>query len=301
VGLPLELKKEVLYTHARLDALDHWSLLGVPWSAPVERVREAYLAKVKVFHPDRHPGNLGSYRARMEAIVRRLTDARDTLVHPTERAAYARKTASPEEVARIEVQALGEEKRSEERRSRLARTNPLLARAGRIQELLARGKRAREEGRWQAALNDFQLVVSLDERNAEARKLADEARRKAGSARAGEEYERGLTAEISGQIRQAISSFLQAAEADPQSTRFALAASRAALTAGDIDLAREQAERALRLAPRDGAAHEALGKVLHAGGNGREAKKALERALELNPDLEQARALLKKMRWSFLG
>jgi tetratricopeptide (TPR) repeat protein len=302
VDLPVELRKEILYVHAKLAELDHWALLGVPWNAPVDRVREAYLAKVKVFHPDRHTGKrLGSYLPRMETVFRALTAARDLLQDPAKREPYVRKTAPADELARMQVRDLESERRSEERRARLVRQNPLLARAGRIQDFLARGKRAFEEGRWQQALNDFQMVVSLDERHPEAKKLAEDARRKLGAARAAEAYESGLKAELAGQPQAALAMFRDAHEADPQNPRYAVATARAALGAGDAAGAREVAERAVRAAPRDGAAHEVLAQVLYAAGHNREAKKAAEKALEIDPDLADAKALVKKLRWNFLG
>lgn len=302
VDLPVELRKEVLYVHARLAELDHWALLGVPWNAPVERVREAYLARVKIFHPDRHTGKrLGSYLARMETVFRALTAARDLLQDPVRREPYVRKTAPPEELARMQLRDLEAERRADERRARLARQNPLLARAGRIQEFLARGKRAFEEGRWQQALNDFQMVVSLDERHPEARKLAEDARRKLGASRAGDAYEAGLKAELAGQPQAALAMFRAAHEADPQNPRYAVATARAALAVGDAAAAREVAERAVRAAPRDGPSHEALAQALYAAGQSREAKRAAEKALELDPSLPDAKALVKKLRWNFLG
>lgn len=302
VDLTVELKKDILYTQAKLGELDHWHLLGLPWGAPVDAVRDAYLARVKVFHPDRHSGKrLGSYRARMEAVFRALTEARDLLVDPARRDAYQRKTAPPDERARLQVREIEDEQRSAERRARLARQNPLLARATRVQDFLARGRAALEAGRWQQALNDFQMVVSLDERHAEARKLAEDARRKLGATRAAEAYEQGLKAELSGQPQTAAALFGEAAEVDPQNGRFAVAAARALVATGDLEGARQHAERAVRLSPREGAAHEVLALVLHASGQSREARKAAERAVELDPALEQARALVRKLRWSFLG
>jgi curved DNA-binding protein CbpA len=302
VDLTAELKKDILFTHAKLGELDHWQLLGLPWGAAVEKVRDAYLDRVKVFHPDRHPGKrLGTFRARMEAIFRALTEARDQLVDPARREAYARKTAPPDERARQQVRQIEGEHRAVERRARLARQNPLLARATRVQEFMARGRAAFEQGNWQQAQNDFQMVVSLDERHGEARKMAEEARRKLLATRAADTYDDGLKAELSGQPQAAAAFFVEAAAADPQNGRFAVAAARALTATGDLEGARQQAERAVRLAPRDGATHEALALVLHASGQVREAKKEAERALELDPSREQARALVRKLRWNFLG
>ena len=65
--------------------------------------------------------------------------------------------------------------------------------------------------------------------------------------------------------------------------------------------ARDLAEQAVRVQPRNAPAHEALGAALEAAGKRADAKKALERAVEIDPRLESAKERLKKLRWSFLG
>ncbi|HET9599603.1 MAG TPA: tetratricopeptide repeat protein [Anaeromyxobacteraceae bacterium] len=300
--LPLETRKEILYLHHRLGELDHWQLLGVRWNASPDDVRSAYLGKAKSFHPDRFAGKrLGSYLSRIERIFRALTEARDVLCDPARRPEYARSSAPPEEFARMEARRLEAEARAGERRARLARANPLVARAARVQELVRRGKQAMDEGKFAQAGNDFLTALGLDPRHPEARTLADAARRKSAALRARELYDRGLAAEMVGNKAAAQAAFREAAEADPAEPRFAAAASRLALEVGDVDGARLQAEAAVRAGPRDARAFEALGAVLHRQGQPREAKRALERAVELDPALETARTLLKKLRWSFLG
>jgi tetratricopeptide (TPR) repeat protein len=302
VDLPPELKKEILYLHGRLDALDHWQVLDLRWNAPVEAVREAYLAKVKVFHPDRYAGRrLGSYLARFQKVFRALTEARDVLCDETRRAAYVRKSAPPEEFARMETRRLEDETRAQERRARLARANPLVARVSRVQDLVARGRQAMAEGRFSQAANDFLTVLGLDPRHPDARALAEEAKRRVAGERARELYERGLAAETVGSRAAALAAYREAVEMDPSTPRYAVAASRMALEAGDADEARALAEQAVRAGPRDARALMAVGAALQAKGEAKEARRALERALELEPDLDAARALLKKLRWSFLG
>jgi curved DNA-binding protein CbpA len=300
--LPLELRKEIIYLHARLAELDHWQLLGVAWNAPVDAVRAAYLEKAKLFHPDRHrAGRLGSFLPRLERIFRAMTEARDVLVDEARRPAYARKTAPPEEFARMEARRLTDEARAEERRARLARANPLVARAARVQDLVRRGKQAMDERRFAQAANDFLTALGLDPRHAEARALAEDAKKRAGTSRARELYEQALAAEATGQRAAALAGFRKAAQTDPAASRYAAAASRVALASGEIADARALAEQAVRVGPRDARAFEALGAVLVAAGESKEARRALERATELDPGLDSARALLKKLRWSFLG
>lgn len=302
VDLDLERRKAILYAHAQVDKWDHWQALGVKWNASVDEARAAYLEKVKIFHPDRYGGKkLGSYRARLERIFRRITEAKDLLTQEARRAEYAAKTAPPEEFARMEARRIEDETRAEERKARLNRQNPLLARAGRVAELVQRGKRLMEEGKFSQAANDFLTVASLDPRNAEAKALAQEARKRAGQERAKAALDRGLAAETVNSLQAAQAAFVEAASADPDNPRYAIHAARVALGLGDHDAARQHAEAAVRAGPRHAPAHEMLGEVLLAGGMQKEARKALERAVELDPNLETARARLKKTRWSLFG
>lgn len=302
VDLDPEQRKQILYLHANLGRWTHWQVLGIPWNAGADEVREAYREKVKVFHPDRYPGRrLGSYRGRLEQIFRRLTEARDLLAVDGQREAYAQKTASPEDFARIEARRLEAEERGKERRARLARSNPLVHRVSQLADLVRRGREHMEAGRFAQAANDFMTAASLDPRNQEAQELAVDARKRANAERAREAHERGLAAETVNNAPVALAFFLEAVAADPASPRYPIAAARLSLRVGDRQSARQLAETAVRIAPRHGPAHEVLGEVLAAEGLSKEARKALERALELDPNLEGARAQLKKLRWSFLG
>lgn len=297
-----ERRKEILFLEAHLGDFTHYQVLGLAWNAGADAARAAYIQQVKIFHPDRYPGQkLGSYRARLERIFRRLTEARDLLVDDARRPAYAKATAPALERAKLQARELEDERRSEERRARLARQNPMLARATRVAELLKHGKAALAEGKYQQAANDFQLVVSLDPGHKEAVELAAAARRKAMGGKVDELVEKAQAAEAMGSWSSALGAYRAALEADPASHRAAILGARAALKAGDPMGARSFAEQAVRAAPRNGAAHEALGLALEAAGQKGEAKKALERALELDPKLEGAKERLKKLRWSFLG
>jgi hypothetical protein len=66
--------------YVALDLLDHYEVLGVPRRAGKADVRKAYFELSKVFHPDTaFRKNVGAYRAKMEAIFRRLTEAYEVL------------------------------------------------------------------------------------------------------------------------------------------------------------------------------------------------------------------------------
>jgi tetratricopeptide (TPR) repeat protein len=302
VDLDLERKKEILFADARLARATHWEILGIPWNAPVADVKAAYLEKVKVFHPDRYPGKrLGSFRARLERVFRKATEARDHLSDETRRAAYARTTAPPEELARMEARKLEDERRAAERRARLARQNPLIARAGRVGELVNRGKAALAEGRFAQAAADLVVAQGLSPGDAELVALAAEAKRKAAAAKGAERFHKGLEAEAVGNTKAAFEAFRDAFAADPANLRAAAQGARAALASGDVAAARALVDQVLQAAPRSGLVHEALGLVLEAEGSKKDARRAFERALELDPALDRAKERLRKLRWSFLG
>jgi curved DNA-binding protein CbpA len=301
VDLDVERRREILYLAATMDGWTHWQALGVPWNASVDSARDAYREKVKVFHPDRYPGRrLGSFRPRLERIFRRLTEARDALSEEVARAAYARKTAPPEEIARTAARRIEDDVRAQERKARMARTNPMVSRVSRVRELMDRGRTAMREERFADAARDFLTASAMDPALAEARSLAEEARRKASSGKARELWEKARTAELQNDLDRAQIHAEAAADAEPGEPRYAIYVARLALQRGALETARGRAEGAVRAAPSLAAAHEVLGEVLAAQGEGGAAKKALERALELDDGLQGARERLRKLRWSFL-
>jgi curved DNA-binding protein CbpA len=301
VDLDVEHRREILFLAATMDGWTHWQALGVPWNASVDAARDAYREKAKVFHPDRYPGRrLGSFRPRLERIFRRLTEARDALSEEVARAAYARKTAPPEEIARAAARRIEDDVRSQERKARMARTNPMVSRVSRVRGLMDRGRTAMEEGRFADAARDFLTASAMDPTLAEARSLAEDARKKASSGKARDLWEKARTAELQNDLDRAQMHAEAAAVAEPGEPRYAIYVARVALQRGALETARGRAEGAVRAAPSLATAHEVLGEVLAAQGEGAAAKKALERALELDDGLQSARERLRKLRWSFL-
>jgi len=301
VDLDADRRREILYLAAQIDGWTHWQALELPWNASASQARDAYREKAKVFHPDRFQGRrLGAFRPRLERIFRRLTEARDALSDEASRAAYARKTAPPEEVARTAVRSIEDGVRARERRARLARTNPMVSRVARVRELMERGRKAKEEERFGDAARDFLTATALDPTHAEARSLAEDARRRAVAGKARDLWEKARTAELQHDLDRAQMHAEAAVEADPGEPRYLVYVARLALQRGALETARGRAEAAVRAAPALATAHEVLGDVLAAQGESGPARKALERALELDAGLDGVRERLRKLRWSFL-
>jgi curved DNA-binding protein CbpA len=301
VDLEVDWRREILYLVARMDGFTHWQVLGLPWNATASEARDAYRDKAKVFHPDRFQGRrLGAFRPRLERIFRRLTEARDVLSDEAARAAYVRKTAPPEEVARSAVRSIEDDVRAKERRARLARTNPMVSRVARVQELLARGRKAQEEERFGDAARDFLTASAMDPTLAEARSLAEDAKKRAIAGKARDLWEKARAAELQHDLDRAQMHAEAASDADPGEPRYVVYVARLALLRGALETARGRAEAAVRAAPSLATAHEVLGEVLAVQGESGPARKALERALELDDGLDGARERLRKLRWSFL-
>jgi len=87
--LDLDRKKRILDLYYRLDGLDHYALLEVRPDAEKDAIKTAYFRVVGVFHPDKYFGKqLGSFRAKLERVFSRLTEAHDVLTRRRTRQAY---------------------------------------------------------------------------------------------------------------------------------------------------------------------------------------------------------------------
>jgi curved DNA-binding protein CbpA len=85
------LQKQILDMFQRVHKLNHYEILGVTIEASRSDIRKAYFALSKTFHPDSYFGKeLGSFKAKMEVIFRKTTDAYEALGRPKKREAYDR-------------------------------------------------------------------------------------------------------------------------------------------------------------------------------------------------------------------
>ncbi|MCP3142485.1 J domain-containing protein [Pyxidicoccus xibeiensis] len=355
VDLEPERKKEIIDLERGLDSLDHFAVLGLKPGAQAADVKQAYYNASRRFHPDRYFGkNLGSFRARMERIFRRLTEAHNVLTQPDKREAYLRAhpalglaaaaatpppaaprppeppppltpvpatahVASPAPPPRPvppsmrtppvpprpapapppPVNDAESEARRAERQARLAR-HPYLARSGRLTELIARGRAAIARGEWERAYQDFHQVQTLDPKNREVAALLVEARRKHDEQRAVTELARARELEQRGDSNAALVAYRLASSLDDQSAEAAFRAAQLGYQLGqDVAEVRSLAQRAVERQPGRVEHHVLLGKVLMDAGSKKLAKRAFEEAAKVDPDNAEAKAALKKLRWTF--
>ena len=89
VEIEFERRREILDTYFRLDKITLYTLLGVTDQAERKDIRGAYFELSKRFHPDTmFRKRLGSYKPKMEAIFKKLTEAYDILSKPATRNGY---------------------------------------------------------------------------------------------------------------------------------------------------------------------------------------------------------------------
>jgi curved DNA-binding protein CbpA len=76
---------------ARLARDDHYALLDIDGAAEKKAIKRAYFPFATKYHPDRFFGKkLGRFRAPLDRVFQRMTEAHEVLVDPARRAQYDR-------------------------------------------------------------------------------------------------------------------------------------------------------------------------------------------------------------------
>jgi curved DNA-binding protein CbpA len=299
VDLDLDRKREILARESQL-ARDDWTVLGLKPGATAEAVKLAYFEASRIFHPDRYYGkNLGSYRARLERIFHRLSEAHEALTEALRRAPPPR-TTSPSRQATPGPggNPPGADARAEERRARLAR-HPYLsskARAGALVEEAQRQARSAPEKALH--LLDQARALGGGQQKGRAPAVEAEAKQQMASKRSEDEMQSGNAAVREGDAAAAAHAYSRASELDPHRPDAAYEAARWALKAGDRPLAeaRVLAQRAVSLRPDHLPSQLVLAEICIRMGMGSVARRHLEAALKLDPRNAEAKALLRQVR-----
>lgn len=89
VDLDPEKRRQILYWHHHLEAVDYYLLFQVERSADERALRRAYFALSKEFHPDQFfRRELGSYEPLIGEIFKWVAGANEILSHPEKRRRY---------------------------------------------------------------------------------------------------------------------------------------------------------------------------------------------------------------------
>lgn len=103
VDLDLPRRRKIVDYFYRLDSADHYTMLDVSRDADRKQIKTAYFAIVGQFHPDTYYGKrLGSFKAKLEKVFSRLTEAHDVLSRKPLRDAYDAYLESQERTQKLE-------------------------------------------------------------------------------------------------------------------------------------------------------------------------------------------------------
>ncbi len=296
----MDRKREILAREALLGR-DDWTVLGLKPGATAEAVKLAYFDASRVFHPDRYYGkNLGSFRARLERIFQRLSEAHETLTEAIRRAPPPRSSASTRAAPHgaPTSSTAASDPRAEERRARLAR-HPYLATKARAGALVDEAQRQMKAAPEKALhLLDKAKALGGHAGKARAPALEVEAKQQLNSNRAEDEMKAGNAAANDKDAPGAAHAYARASELDPHRADAAYEAARWLLKASSRPLAeiRGFAQRAVTLRADHIPSQLVLAEICLRMGMGSVARRHLEAVLKLDPRNAEAKALLRQVR-----
>jgi tetratricopeptide (TPR) repeat protein len=226
VDLSEEVKKKILYYHTTMHDQTHYEMLQVDRRAEPKEIKRAYFKVSREFHPDSFfRKNLGSYKQKIEAIFKRISQAYEVLGNEQKRAAYEKTLPyepTPEEIEEQRQVALQQERAKslrKERRQRLLKHSPVVARKGQARKHYEDAKSWAEQNEYTKAANSIRLALTLDPQNEDFKKLLEEVAPRADEIRAENDFRRGRMEESMGRIEEAITAYLRSIEANPNDAR----------------------------------------------------------------------------------
>lgn len=295
-------RQEILEFEARCASPDHFAMLGVPRGAPAAECKKAYYELTRRFHPDRYFGKrLGSYKARIDKVFKRMTEAQLVLTDPNRRAEWL--AAHPQFAApgRAQPATPLDEARLQERRERIAR-HPYLARRHRLNELLTRAREAMGKREFSLAINELNLAMQLQPNHPEVMRMLREARRGADRVRGEAELAAALKCEEMGDVSGALVRLRTAQMLDPENLQISMKLARLLLGLGGQDNLREGhmlMRKAIELEPANVDARLLFASILAQVGMFKNAKREFETVLKQRPGDKVATEQLRKLRWKF--
>lgn len=301
-------KDEINALDAKVASNNLFEFLGVPSGAPAEEVRAAFREASRKFHPDKYFGkNLGSFRAKLDRIFKRMVEANQTLTDPDRREAYlaanpfvraaARSSTGTAPAFKPEPKTETEEARDSERRQRLAR-HPYLAKTTKVQEFLNKAKEHAAKQEYSQAVTHLNNAAQIDPLHAEVKALMIEVRKGADLVRSDSSYAHALEALNRGDEELALQALKVAVNANPLNFKAAYKASNLLEKRGELRDAASFAQKAVEAAPKNVEYRMHLARLLVENGMKAMAKKHFDEAKQLDPDHPEVKKHGKKL-WPF--
>jgi curved DNA-binding protein CbpA len=299
VELTQAVKKDILFVYDNLNELTYYELFNIPSDANQELIKQTFLRLSKLYHPDNYfRKEIGSYRAKINAIYSALANAHHILMDNVAHSEYRRKLI---EEVKIEpgpddiLEDPHDRKRrleAEAKKSRLMR-NPLRAKVEKGREFFDAATKDMERQAWISAANNFKLALVYDPQNELYKHKAEEVKDLANKAAADRVYQRALVLESYGQDGY-FESFIRAAKTYPQGAEFNIKVANLYCDQMDFSEALPYAQRAVSADPNNMESRLTLARICLKVKNKEEAVKHLTVILKREPNNEQAKAMLKE-------
>jgi curved DNA-binding protein CbpA len=307
LDLSVELQQRILDFESSLDQSYH-DLLGVDRSATTKDIKLAYFRLSKEYHPDRYfRRNIGTYALRLDRIFKRVCEAYELLSDPATRAEIERhliETGPPTEGAYSGAGGTREQIGPDPSASpsRRPRGPQIPMRVRNLQRLRARFKvpkkalverqfKARQfydsaraaahEKRWLEAAASMRLAIAFDPANPEYKIGFAEIQADVHRVRAEKLIAQAAGADAQG---DALKLLEEALNYRPMDVALNRRAAEICLDLNELDRAREYAEILCEVEPDEAGQHALLARVLRRLGLRERARRALDRADELDPN-----------------
>jgi len=189
--------------------------------------------------------------------------------------------------------------RAAERRARFAK-HPYMAKAGKLHELLARGKENLAKGEFAKAYTDLSLAGQIDPKNQEIAALLAKAKKEGDRKRGEAEGKEATAAETIGDSASALAHLRTAVSLLPDNPELAFRAAKLLLNQGgeaELKEAHVLVRKAAELAPKNVEYHLTFARVLLRAGLDKNAAREYELVLKLDPENETAKEQMKKLKW----
>jgi DnaJ-class molecular chaperone len=160
---------EIRVLASLLDELDYYDLLSLDRGAPASRVREAYHAMSRRFHPDTFSGLDPGLRGCVERIAKRVTEAYSVLRNPRRRQIYDQRLKGEPglRLQLVEAEAQADRKSLHER----------LGATPNGRRFFTLAHQDIDRGDLQAAARNLQMALTFEPRNSYFKEKLEELRR----------------------------------------------------------------------------------------------------------------------------
>lgn len=307
-GLDEEQRKRVIHFHGRLNDMHFYELLGVGRRHEGREIQEAFRERSKQWHPDRWPREKGPFGPMLQDIFKRIQEARKTLTDVKRREVYDAEfghlIVDEDDLAEMRARqkrAEREKRREEEAKRRRRARNPILQRVKQAEKFFKESQDLMATGDLIQALRAAQTAAAYDDGNAEYKAAVDKLTDLAAEQRIGPWMKRGQQVESLTKWEPAIESFKEAVRLAPEhpQANLRLAACLMRYSLADPQEFWNAAHKAVEVNPSEAEAYYVMAVCYERRNMKKKALDAVQKALEIRPNYQEAKKLQRKLRYGF--